>query len=181
MEQPLLLGYSQGARIALQVALQRPELIHSLVLVSGSPGLSGQARNLRRVADDGLASRIERIGVVRFIDEWLAQPMTSTDAVSDGRRTADRAIRLENSATDLAAALRGMGQASVSDSSKQLGSLRLPVAFVAGRNDPRYTALASEMAKACNVRPILVNNVGHNVVLEAARDVADVVHGLLSR
>ncbi|MCP5116001.1 MAG: hypothetical protein GY953_34670, partial [bacterium] len=99
---------------------------------------------------------------------------------SDGRRTADRTIRLENTAAGLAAALRVMGQASVPDSSGQLDSLQVPAAFIAGRNDPKYTALASEMAAACNVRPILVSNVGHNVVLEAPRRVATVIQGLLS-
>ena len=45
---PLLLGYSQGGRIALQTALTHPDLVGSLVLISISPGLSERSRRLRR-------------------------------------------------------------------------------------------------------------------------------------
>lgn len=181
MPRPLLLGYSQGARIALQVALSHPDLLTALVLVSGSPGLSDRARKLRRVADEGLAARIERIGVTRFIDEWLANPMTATDAVAEAKRQADRRLRQENSATGLAAALRGMGQASVPDATELIGSLQMPAAFIAGRRDPKYTELATTMAAARRQRPVLVSGAGHNVILEAPRAVATAVADLLSR
>jgi len=181
LEKPLLLGYSQGARIALQVALNRPDLIKSLVLASGAPGLSGQARELRRVADDRLATEIETLGLERFIDRWLAQPMIATAAVSAARRTADRKIRLENTSAGLAAALRGMGQASVPDSSDRLASLQMPVAFIAGQSDGKYRELAGRMAKACGVKPTLVGNSGHNVMLEAPEEVAKTVTALLGR
>jgi 2-succinyl-6-hydroxy-2,4-cyclohexadiene-1-carboxylate synthase len=180
MDRPLLLGYSQGARVALQFALNHPDLISGLVIVSGSPGLPERARKLRRVADEGLAARIETIGVTRFIDEWLANPMTATDAVSPERRSADRQIRLENTAPGLAAALRGMGQASVPDSSDLVGSLRIPAAFVGGRRDSKYSELAKAMAAARGARPVLVRGVGHNVILEAPSAVAATVLELLS-
>jgi 2-succinyl-6-hydroxy-2,4-cyclohexadiene-1-carboxylate synthase len=178
---PVLLGYSQGARIALQIALNHADLIGALVLVSGSPGLPERARRVRRAADEGLAARIERIGVTRFVDEWLANPMTATDAVAGPRREADRRIRLENTPTGLAEALRGMGQASVPDSSELVSSLRMPTAFVAGRRDSKYTELATAMAAACGQRPVLVTGAGHNVILEAPGAVAATVAKLLSR
>jgi 2-succinyl-6-hydroxy-2,4-cyclohexadiene-1-carboxylate synthase len=181
MERPLLLGYSQGARVALQIALNDPDLISALVIVSGSPGLPERARRLRQVADEGLAARIETIGVPRFIDEWLANPLTATDAVSEERRATDRRIRLENTAPGLAGALRGMGQASVPDSSDLVGALRVPTTFVAGRRDPKYAELATTMAKACGGKPVLVSGVGHNVILEAPAAVAISVLALLSR
>lgn len=181
MERPLLLGYSQGARVALQIALNHPNLISALVMVSGSPGLPDRAGRLRRIADEGLASRIETIGVPRFIDEWLANPMTATDAVSRERREADRRIRLENTAPGLAGALRGMGQASVPDSSDLIGSLQVPAAFVAGRRDPQYSELAATMAAACGGRLMLVSGAGHNVILEAPAAVAATVLRLLNQ
>lgn len=181
MPRPLLLGYSQGARVALQLALKHPDLISAIVLVSGSPGLPERARRLRQVADDGLAARIETIGVTRFIDEWLRNPMTATDAVSPELRAADRQIRLENTASGLAAALRGMGQASVPDSSELIGSLEIPASFVAGRRDPKYSELAAAMATARGTQPVLVTGAGHNVILEAPAAVATTVLGLLTR
>lgn len=178
---PMLLGYSQGGRIALEVALARPELVSSLVLISTSPGLGPRERSLRRVADDALASRIERIGTERFIDEWLANPMTATDRVSPEQRKADRNIRLENTATGLAAALRGMGQASIPDLREHLSELTMPICLVAGSNDAKYAGLAREMGTSVGTDPVIVPGAGHNVLLEQPKAVVVEVRRLLNR
>jgi 2-succinyl-6-hydroxy-2,4-cyclohexadiene-1-carboxylate synthase len=178
---PILLGYSQGGRIALQVALARPELIGGLVLVSTSPGLSPTDRKVRHVADDVLAARIERIGTERFVTEWLANPLTATDRTSQDESDADRRIRLENSPTGLAGALRGMGQASVPDSRDRLQHLTAPACFVAGRLDQRYADHAREMAALSDNDVVIVPGAGHNVILDNPRVVAEAVAELLNR
>jgi 2-succinyl-6-hydroxy-2,4-cyclohexadiene-1-carboxylate synthase len=177
---PLLLGYSQGGRVALQLALADPKLVRALVLVSASPGLAEPDRRVREIADNALADRIEQIGIERFIDEWLANPTTSTQRVSPADKAADRALRLENTATGLAAALRGMGQAAVVDSSAALASLPLPVVCIAGERDEKYAAAAWDMARSRNERPVIIARAGHNVILEAPQAVADVLNELLN-
>ncbi len=179
-EPPILMGYSQGGRVGLQTALAHPTLLRALVLVSASAGLPEPDRRVRRVADNALADRIESIGIERFINEWLANPMTSTRTVAAADRETDRARRLENSAAGLAAALRGIGQAAVTDSSAALASLPTPVVCVAGGRDEMYTAAAWRMARARSERPVIVARAGHNVILEAPEAVADVINGLLS-
>ena len=179
-EPPLLLGYSQGGRVALQVALTYGEQVGSMVLVSSSPGLNERARRLRRAADDGLADRIERVGTERFIREWLANPLVATNSVPPSLRDADFAIRLENSADQLAAALRGMGQAAVADSSHKIAALRMPVVFMAGSNDPTYCDHATAMASSRNERPVIVEGAGHNLILEAPEAVATAINRLLA-
>lgn len=181
LDTPLLLGYSQGGRVALQIALTHPELIGSLTLVATSPGSSGYDRKRRRVADEALAARIETIGMERFITEWLANPLVSTDRVAETVRAADRAIRMENTAAGIAAALRGMGQAAVGDSAHRIPDLEMPVAFIAGENDRKYAEFAKEMAATRRERPIIVPDVGHNVILEAPEPVAAVVAEMLTR
>jgi 2-succinyl-6-hydroxy-2,4-cyclohexadiene-1-carboxylate synthase len=178
-DKPLLLGYSQGGRVALQVALAQPSLVGSLVLISTSPGLSGRARQLRETADAGLASRIERIGLVRFIDEWLANPLVAPLRADPEARDDDRELRLENSAAGIAAALRGLGQAAVADTTSRLPGLRMPTTFIAGELDDKYTQFARAMGKAVGVPPVIVPDVGHNIVLEAPETVAAVVKTLL--
>jgi 2-succinyl-6-hydroxy-2,4-cyclohexadiene-1-carboxylate synthase len=178
---PILLGYSQGGRIALRVAIDRPDLIGALVLVSTSPGLSGSERTRRRIADEALASRIERIGAKRFIDEWLANPVTSTDRVPDAARQADRTMRLENDASGLAAALRGMGQATLADMRDQLAALTMPVRFLAGHRDLKYLALAQEMAGLSHGKAVTVPGAGHNVILENPEAVAGTLRAIVNR
>jgi 2-succinyl-6-hydroxy-2,4-cyclohexadiene-1-carboxylate synthase len=178
---PILLGYSQGGRIALQVAFARPELIGGLVLVSTSPGLSRTERRVRQVADDALAARIERIGTESFITEWLANPLTATDRARQDERDADLTIRLENTAAGLAGALRGFGQAAVPDSRDRLQHLAMRASFIAGGLDGRYVDLAREMAATSGNEVVIVPGAGHNVILDDPRAVASVVRGLLSR
>ncbi len=177
---PLLLGYSQGGRVALQVALTRSDLVGSLVVISASAGLSERARQLRRAADEGLADRIERIGTERFINEWLANPLVATDSVTPELREADRVMRLTNSAEGLAAALRGMGQAAAADSTERIPALPMPVVFVAGTGDERYCDLATGMAASRNENPVLIDGAAHNVILEAPEAVAQVISELLA-
>jgi len=176
---PLVLGYSQGGRTALHIALTNPELVGSLVLVATAPGLSERARKMRKVADEGLAARIERIGIARFIDEWLANPLVTTDHLDRQERDADRSLRLENTAAGLAAALRNMGQSSVGDSRERIAALPMPVRFVAGTRDNKYTELAIEMASMRGERPVLIEDAGHNVISDAPESVAAVISDLL--
>jgi pimeloyl-ACP methyl ester carboxylesterase len=135
---------------------------------------------VRRVADDALATRIERIGLERFIEEWLANPVIATDGVSPDVRRADRELRFENTAAGLAEALRGMGQASVPDSIRRFSSLPMPLVMVAGQRDTRYSELAHEMAATRDEYPVIVRGAGHNVVLEAPQAVAIAIGNLLS-
>src|SRR5262249_60229882 len=72
-------GYSMGGRLCLRLALDRPELVRGLVLLSASPGIADDAeRAARREADEKLARQIEREGVDAFLARWLRQPLFST-------------------------------------------------------------------------------------------------------
>jgi 2-succinyl-6-hydroxy-2,4-cyclohexadiene-1-carboxylate synthase len=177
---PVLLGYSQGGRIALQIALAHPELISGLVLVSTAMGLADGDRRVREVADDALATRIERIGTERFINEWLANPITATYRVAASARNADRRIRLENKASGLAEALRGMGQAAVPDLRARMPHLEVLACFIAGHLDPHYSQIASEMSALTGQHAVIVPGVGHNVILEKPAAVASAVRKLLT-
>ena len=49
-------GYSMGGRLCLQLAVDRPDVVTRLVLVSASPGLAdATARAARRASDEELA------------------------------------------------------------------------------------------------------------------------------
>jgi len=177
-----VLGYSQGARIALLLALDHPELISQLILVSGSPGISADAvRARRRQTDEAVAAEIEAVGVEAFLDSWLTQPLTSNAAVSPETASRDRAIRSENTAAGLAAALRGLGQGALPYVGDRLGDLPIRVLTVAGGRDQKYRALAMEMAAAAPRGSfVIVETAGHNVVLEQPQALAGAVATFLA-
>ncbi len=177
-----LVGYSQGGRIALLTALAYPQLVDRLVLISTSPGISDPvARAERQAKDRVLADRIETIGLSAFLDAWLAAPITGTTHIDKRSRIADRKVREENTATGLAAALRGMGQGVQPYVGDRPADLEMPLLTISGGTDNKYQRFGIDMADtAPRGRHVTIAGVGHNVVLEAPDEVRRLVLGFVS-
>ncbi|GIU89973.1 MAG: putative 2-succinyl-6-hydroxy-2,4-cyclohexadiene-1-carboxylate synthase [Acidimicrobiia bacterium] len=157
-------GYSMGARLCLRLALDRPEIVHGLVLVSGTAGITEpQERDARLAADEALARSVERDGVDAFLERWLAQPMFSS-VPPDAPGLADRhALPAEY----LAACLRRLGTGRMEPLWDRLGELRMPVALVTGRDDAKYDRLAGLMLERMGPQVVHVRlEGGHAVPLE---------------
>lgn len=177
-----LLGYSQGGRMALQLALIRPALVDRLILVSASPGIPGtQQREERKKRDEALATYLLEAGIDAFVDEWLALPMfAGLRRRQEEWILADRQLRLENTAAGLAAALRGMGQGVQRYFGDQLAELRMPALFVAGGDDPRYLDHATTMASVVPDGALsVVNGAGHSLIGEAPEALSVAVRGFV--
>jgi 2-succinyl-6-hydroxy-2,4-cyclohexadiene-1-carboxylate synthase len=165
------IGYSQGGRLCLQLALDRPELVRSLVLVSASPGIADASeRAARRDADERIAREIERDGVDVFLERWLSQPLFATlpsDRVDlDARRAA-------NTIRSLTSQLRLLGQGAQPSNWDRLGELRVPVLLVVGELDAKYVDVAHRMAEQIpDARVEVVRGAGHACHLERPDDVA---------
>lgn len=176
-----VLGYSMGGRIALSLALDRSELVTRVITVSTGPGIGdAHGRRMRAAEDAELADRIEREGVGRFLDRWLAAPMTSTKGVDATTRAADRAVREQNTAEGLAAALRGLGQGTYPYLGDRIQSLTVPLLAASGGDDHHYTEQAAALAAtAPEGRHVVIPGAGHNVVLEAPGRLAEAVREFL--
>src|SRR6266496_4270604 len=171
-------GYSLGGRLCLRLALDRPDLVRALVLIGASPGLADPAeRAARRAADDALAAELERAGLERFLDRWLAQPLFATLPPE----RAGRAERLANAPEGLAASLRLNGTGAQEPLWERLAALRPPALLVAGARDGKFAALARRMAAATGptAQVALVGGAGHAVHLERPEAVADLVAAFL--
>lgn len=164
MQPGILIGYSMGARMALHVALQNPEMVSQLVLISGTPGLKTESERIARMkSDNDLADRIEGIGTSAFIDEWLALPIFS--GLSD--ETNQRSDRLRNTANGLADSLRFAGTGTQEPQWSNLKQLSMPVHLIVGEHDLKFTAIAAEMKPLISTSEMtVVANVGHTIHLE---------------
>ena len=135
-------GYSMGGRLCLRLALDQPELVRGLVLISTSPGIADASQRAARVeADELLATSIERDGVDAFLERWLSQPMFASvpaDApgLSDRRRLTPEF---------LAACLRRLGAGVMEPMWQDLARLTMPVLLVSGKQDEKYTLIANHM------------------------------------
>jgi 2-succinyl-6-hydroxy-2,4-cyclohexadiene-1-carboxylate synthase len=158
------IGYSMGGRLALHLAVARPELVERLVLVSSTAGIADDAdRAERRAEDEARAERLEREGLEAFLTGWLAQPMFAT-LPSD---RAQLAARLGNTVDGLASSLRLAGTGTQRSLWSQLPALSMPVLLVTGELDAKFTGIAAEMAAAIpHATVIVIAGSGHTVHLE---------------
>ena len=164
MQPGILIGYSMGARMALHVAMQHPEMVSQLVLISGTPGLATEAeRSARLQSDNEMADHIETVGIAVFIDEWLALPIFS--GLSE--QTNQRNDRIRNTAKGLADSLRFAGTGTQEPLWPNLHQLSMPVHLIVGELDKKFRTIAKDMQPLLHTSDLkVVPNVGHTVHLE---------------
>lgn len=159
-----VIGYSQGARLALSVATLTNAPIGALVVVSGTAGIAEDGDRRSRAAEDAsLAHDLVSEGLDAFLDDWLEHGVTSTTHRDEGHRTSDRALREENTAVGLAAALRGYGQGSQPPLWDRLPDLRTPTLVITGESDPKYSQIGGLLAAAIPMAShASIRGAGHN-------------------
>jgi 2-succinyl-6-hydroxy-2,4-cyclohexadiene-1-carboxylate synthase len=159
----IYVGYSMGGRLCLRLALDRPDLVRALVLVSATPGIEAASERSERVAsDERWAERAEREGVDTFLAAWLAQPMFAS-VPSEAPGLADR-----RSLTPafLAACLRRLGTGAMEPMWDRLPELVMPVLLVTGTRDEKFTAIARRMLERLPQGAHHEIDAGHAVPLE---------------
>ncbi|MGH2927177.1 MAG: 2-succinyl-6-hydroxy-2,4-cyclohexadiene-1-carboxylate synthase [Solirubrobacteraceae bacterium] len=161
-----LVGYSQGGRVALHVALALPHRVTRLVLIGASPGLADEAeRAQRRLADEHLAERIESLTIDEFARQWAQTPILA-DIPADIAAISNQ-DRLQSTPHGLAAALRGLGTGALPPLWERLPELQMSVTLIAGERDAKFTALAREMTGCIRHATVtIVPGSGHAVHLE---------------
>ncbi|HUY07315.1 MAG TPA: alpha/beta fold hydrolase [Acidimicrobiales bacterium] len=172
----IYIGYSLGARVALTLALNRPELVDALVLISSSPGIVDlQERSRRREADWALAERLDpsdgskpRISIEQFLEEWLAQPLfCDLDELAQ-----DRGSRVHNSTCALGRSLRATSVGEMEPLHQRLAELKMPVLCLAGERDLLYVGRARETASMIgrNAAARIISGAGHALCFERPRE-----------
>lgn len=175
----VLVGYSMGARIALHTALQHPEKVEALILVSGTAGIEfADERTIRKASDEALALRISELGIPSFIDEWLSNPMFK----GLSRELANIPSRCTNTPQGLGDSLRYAGTGTQEPLWDQLRNLTMPVLLVSGDEDQKFTAIATRMNSLIpNCEHHIMRNVGHTCHLEDVTTFATLLHAWLLR
>jgi 2-succinyl-6-hydroxy-2,4-cyclohexadiene-1-carboxylate synthase len=175
----VLAGYSMGGRVALQLALARPDRVAALVLVSSTAGIEDPAqRAQRRALDDARARELEDEGVASFAARWVALPLWDGDPVAV--REQQRRELEAGDVAGLAAALRGLSPGAVPAVWDRLPALRPPLTVVVGGRDRRYRALGRRLVAEApeSPREVVIAGAGHGLLREAPAAVAAALRAL---
>src|SRR6266540_3831869 len=135
-----------------------------LVGFAKAAALLGEAGGAAAYLGDALAAELERVGLERFLDRWLAQPLFATLPPE----RAGRAGRLANTTQGLAASLRLHGTGAQEPLWDRLATLRPPTLLITGARDQKFAGIAERMAKAIgpSATLALVPDAGHAAHLE---------------
>jgi 2-succinyl-6-hydroxy-2,4-cyclohexadiene-1-carboxylate synthase len=172
-------GYSMGGRMALRVALDRPDLVERLVLLGATAGLADAAERAARCRrDETLASGLERKGLEQFLTGWLNQALF--------KRLPPEAAGMEerrrNTVEGLASSLRRLGTGAQEPLWDRLGELRMPVLLMAGEHDSTFSALAFRLTAGIgeNAGVSFVPGAGHAAHLERPDAFATILERFLA-
>lgn len=181
IDQAALWGYSMGGRIALNTALSYPARFSALIVEGAHAGIEdAPARERRRADDEKIAGFVERSPIELFVDRWEKLPIFSSQSPELVAR--QRAVRLSQNPEGLAAALRGIGQASYEPIWARLSELTMPSLLLVGERDHRYVRAARRMAELVPSSELqLVRDAGHAAHLERPDLVAELVGNFLAR
>lgn len=169
IKQWYVLGYSMGARVALVWAIEQPNNLCGVILEAGTPGIINEGeRKKRKEADQKLALRLWRGSLVDFVDFWQSIPLFSSQKKLPKKiQKKIRNERLSQNKFGLAMSLWLMGTGVQKNYWSELATLKQPVLYVVGEQDPKFLAIGNRLCQQLPHSTLaVVPDSGHCVHLE---------------
>ncbi len=176
----VLVGYSMGGRIALELTCTHPELTHRLVLLSTSLGLHDeQERRARAAKDDARAEQLRTQGMAAFTRDWYALPMFAPFRAHDSfARACER--RVAGNPEFWAACITNCSPGRSAYRARDVGSLTARVVLAVGDLDEYYVDLALRATQLCPTLQVeRIAGSGHALPLEVPLACAGIIERAL--
>ena len=184
LKEVILCGYSMGGRIALNFAVNKPNLLTGLILESTSAGIRNKnERDKRKYNDEELASYIENNPIKDFITRWLDQEIFGTlSRFSNEKIKIIKEEKMKNSRTGLANSLRGFGIGVMPYLGSELIKLKIPTILISGGLDDKFTQINKSFRKLFpSANHKIISTSGHNTHLEEPKKFVELVNDFLKR
>ncbi len=180
-----LMGHSFGATVCLRIALERPDLVRSLVLVE--PVIFAAARAAGDPAYGSFRVRHEHLAELLRAGRRLDSAIDFHGYWGTGEPFADLSLKMQAYITDRMHLIAAQNPVLLDDAAgllryMGLESIGVPVLLIEGADSPPvinavHTELARRLAQATR---LVVSGAGHMVPITHAQDVARAVQVHLS-
>lgn len=178
IDEAFLLGYSMGGRIALELAIQHPEVAKALVLANSGVGGPRPPQAVERF--QAMLELLQKGDVATIAEEM------TTGAFSPGFKANNpeaferyKALKLE---VDPGSFARAMMALAADIRPPDLGQIRCPTLIICGQNDSYMTPdVARSMQQAIPGSELRVMPTGHAAAIEAPESFNAAVLEFLSR
>lgn len=162
-----VMGYSMGGRMALSFVHDCADRTASLVLESAGMGAdTPEARAGMNARDAAWVERLRTCSIEEFVDYWEGLPLFASQKGMDSEvRQFMRQIRLSCDVGVLSRCIQGAGQHAMPYFAEAVRSFRMPILYIAGMKDAKYTKVALDLAAHGHVACSLLA-CGHTAHLE---------------
>jgi 2-succinyl-6-hydroxy-2,4-cyclohexadiene-1-carboxylate synthase len=162
-----LYGYSMGGRLALQLALHRPDLYKGLILESSTFGIESESERQARQALDAKRSDDLSGNFKGFLEQWNEMPLFKSSTADPELLDKVRLIQEHQNPFWMANCLQGFGTGTMPCVRDRLSELIIPVLLLAGEFDSKFVHLNRVMEKEIRDAKLqVVKDAGHRVHLD---------------
>jgi 3-oxoadipate enol-lactonase len=184
LEDVALVGASMGSRVALEVAVARPELVRALVLAEpGGPGheWSDQVKAAWEEEEAAIEAGDLDAAVEVNLRTWVDGPRRSPDEVAPGVR--DRVGAMQRQALELQVPVLESAREEllVPDLAERLGEIAVPTLVIAADEDvPDIAVIAERLGREMpNARVATIAGAAHVPNMERPEEFSELVLGFL--
>lgn len=170
-----LYGYSMGARLALQLALSKPELIQGLILESGTFGIDTETERQARQALDAARADLIMGNYNVFLKDWSKKNLFKSP--NSEREFPDvQEIQQKQNPTWMANSLLGFGTGTMPFIRDKIATLATPTQLIVGETDSKFVRINQTMNREIpNCSLSIVKNSNHRVHLDQPEKSVEII------
>lgn len=161
LENPSLVGYSLGGRLAMLLHKQSSSSFHKVIILSAHPGLEPEEIPQRILLENDWLKLLEELPLSDFLVKWYNQPLFQT--LSPEALISKRVQGNKKALVDMMSKLKLSHQPSVWD---HLNKTQDKWLFMSGEKDAAYTNLYKKLSPLC--ARVIIPKVSHAIHLEAS-------------
>jgi 2-succinyl-6-hydroxy-2,4-cyclohexadiene-1-carboxylate synthase len=173
----LIMGYSQGGRLALHAVAQNPNLWAGAIYLSTNPGLATiEEKKVRKESDQKWAQRFQNVEFERVVHDWNQQSIFSHSSVEPIRSAQNYDVMT------LAKALTQWSVAQQKDFKTIAPIFQIQNLWLAGELDSKYVHLLEELEQTEKpLQTAVVEGASHRLIFDQPQRTAEYIRTFLAR